>query len=150
MRILKAFVSGLIGALTLTLVHRGAREVIDEAPRADLIGMRFISRKMRQMNIKPKSQKGLYWMTVLDNVLTNTLYFSLVGAGSPRGAWARGAALGTLGGVGAVYLPPQLGLGKAEVQRTTQTQAMMVGWYLLGGLAAAGAYNLLDRYIRDY
>jgi hypothetical protein len=51
--------------------------------------------------------------------------------------------LGLAAGLGAVFLPGPLGLGSAPSNRTTQTQAMTVGWYLLGGLAAGLAYQTL-------
>jgi hypothetical protein len=74
-------------------------------------------------------------------VVSNSLYYALVGVGGPSGALARGAALGALAGLGAVALPPLMGLGHRPGARTVQTAAMTFGWYLIGGLAAALAYR---------
>ena len=54
---------------------------------------------------------------------------------------ARGAALGAVAGLGAVVLPPLMGLGSRPSARTPQTAAMAFGWYLLGGLAAAAVHR---------
>jgi hypothetical protein len=145
MRWFKAIASGLVGALALTIINESARRYIPQAPRTEKLGMRWVSRKFRQLDQPRPDRKSLYWMAFADDIFSNTLYYSVVGAGRPRGAWVRGALLGLAGGVGAVVLPPQLGLGKDATARTAETQAMTVGWYLLGGLAAAAAYNIFDR-----
>jgi hypothetical protein len=45
-----------------------------------------------------------------------------------------------------VALPGPLGLGSEPVARSPARQAMTVGWYMLGGLAAAAVYrSLLER-----
>lgn len=48
-------------------------------------------------------------------------------------------------GIGAVILPPVLGLGSAPTARTRSTPALMVLWYLQGGLVAALVDPLLHR-----
>jgi hypothetical protein len=145
MKLAKALASGLVGALALTLINESARKVIPDAPRTEKLGMRWVAQKFRQMDRPVPDRKRLYWMAFADDIVSNTLYYSLVGAGSRRGTWLRGALLGAGGGLGAVVLPPQLGLGEGPTARTTETQAMTVGWYLLGGLAAAAAYTLFNR-----
>ncbi|GAB3823275.1 hypothetical protein GCM10028895_29990 [Pontibacter rugosus] len=74
-------------------------------------------------------------MALAGDVLSNSLYYSLAGTG--KDAWWRGAILGATAGAGAVLLPGPLGLGEEPSNRTTKTQAMTVGYYLLGGLVAA-------------
>jgi hypothetical protein len=145
MKILKAIASGLVGALTLTLINESARRVHPEAPRAEKLGMRWIAMKFRKADQPVPDRKKLYWLAFTDDLFSNTVYYSLVGAGSRKGAWVRGALLGTGGGIGAVVLPPQMKLGKGPTARSGATQVMTVTWYLLGGLAAAAAFNLFDR-----
>lgn len=149
MKWIKALISGLIGALTLTLVHQSAKKAIPEAPRVDLIGMRAVAKTMRKADVDVPDRDTLYKVSFADHLISNTLYYSLVGAGNRSGAWLRGMLLGALGGAGAVALPPRLGLGEAEVARTTATQTMTVAWYLIAGVAAAAAYNILDLRMRD-
>jgi hypothetical protein len=145
MKILKAIASGLVGALTLTLINEAARRVYPEAPRAERLGMRWVATKFRKLDQPVPDRKKLYWLALTDDLFSNTAYYSLVGAGRREGAWVRGALLGTGGGIGAVVLPPQMNLGKGPTARSSATRVMTVTWYLLGGLAAAAAFNLFDR-----
>jgi hypothetical protein len=145
MRFAKALASGLVGALALTLINETARRVVPKAPRAEQMGMRWVAQKFRKADQPVPDRKSLYWMAFLDDIVSNTAYYSLVGAGNPRRSWLRGLLLGAGGGLGAVVLPPKLGLGEGPTARTTETQAMTVGWYLIGGLGAAAAYRLFHR-----
>jgi hypothetical protein len=145
MRIVKAIASGLVGALTLTLINEAARRVYPEAPHAEKLGMRWVAMKFRKLDQPVPDRKKLYWLALTDDLFSNTAYYSLVGAGRREGAWVRGALLGTGGGIGAVVLPPKMNLGKGPTARANATRVMTVTWYLLGGLAAAAAFNLFDR-----
>lgn len=143
MSLFRNLASGLIGAGALTLLHETARRNIPEAPRMDLLGMRALARMMRAAGREPPDADRLHQVTLVGDLVSNGLYYSLVGAGGPDGALLRGALLGLAAGAGAVLLPGPLGLGTAPAERTTATAAMTVGWYLVGGLAAAAAYRLL-------
>jgi hypothetical protein len=134
-RPLVAFASGVTGAVTLTLVHEAARRVLPNAPRMDVLGMRAIARGMYQLNEQPPGEKDLFRYSLIGDIISNSLYYSLIGTG--RKAWWRGAALGLAAGLGGVFLPGPLGLGAEPSGRTPQTKVMTVAWYLLGGLAAA-------------
>lgn len=138
----QAFSSGLTGALVLTAVHETVRQGSAKAPRMDIYASRGIVRSMRALGQKPPSGDQLYGTAMAGDVLANTLYYSLVGLGKPERAPYRGALLGLAAGVGAVVLPPLMGLGRAPSRRTRSTQAMTVGWYLLGGLVAGASYRL--------
>ena len=94
--------------------------------------------------VTPPSGGRLYGATLAAEVVSNAAFYALVGVGDPRHALRRGAILGLAAGVGAVVLPPIMGLGKNPVRRTPQTAVMTIGWYLAGGLAAAAASRLLS------
>lgn len=139
----QALGSGFAGALTLTAVHETARHQLAEAPRMDVLGMRAIARATEAMGQEPPSDSQLHDLALAGDIVSNSLYYSLIGLGSPERAWLRGTILGLAAGVGALVLPRPLGLGEGPSNRTTATQVMTIGWYLLGGLAAAAAYRLL-------
>lgn len=141
----KTMVSGLIGALTLTIIHETARRLIPEAPRMDLLGMRAISKTLRAVGEPPPERKSLHRAALVGDVLANSLYYSLVGVGRADHTLLRAAVLGLAAGVGGVLLPKPLGLGDAPSGRTSATKLMTVTWYLAGALAAAGAHRLLSR-----
>lgn len=143
--ILPSLGSGLIGAVALTILHETVRRFVPDAPRADILGMRAIKKIMETADAKPPADDELHGWALGGDVVSNTLYYSLIGLSKPENAVLTGAALGLAAGVGAVALPGPMGLGTAPTQRTEATVAMTVGWYLVGGLVTAGAYMWLKR-----
>ncbi|WP_081908939.1 hypothetical protein [Deinococcus sp. YIM 77859] len=137
--------AGLAGALTVTLLNEGARRVLPHAPRMDVIGERALGKSLRGAGVKPPRGEDLYRWTLGADLVSNALYYSLVGAGAPQGAWSRGSALGLAAGLGAVFLPRPLGLGRQPGEQPPLTQLLTVGWYLAGGLAAAATYRAARR-----
>ena len=107
----------------------------------DVLGMRALARMFRGAGSNPPPARELHTLTLAGDVVSNGLYYSLVGSG--KGAWWRGAALGLAAGVGGVLLPGPMGLGEQPSNRTPQTQAMTVAWYTLGGLVAAAVASAL-------
>jgi hypothetical protein len=138
-----ALLGGAAGAAALTAVHQTARQLTKDAPRMDVLGMRAIEQTMRAVDMTPPKGDALYYTTMAGDLVSNSLYYSLVGAGKRGDEWKWGAALGLGAGIGAVVLPPLLGLGSAPSRRTTATAVMTVAWYAIGGLVAAGTARLL-------
>jgi hypothetical protein len=145
MSISRALLSGAAGALSLTAVHQTARGLTNAAPRMDLLGMRALARAFRAADASPPPRGSLYGLTLAGDLVSNTLYYSLVDVGEEGGEWKRGVLLGLAAGAGTVVLPPLLGLGSAPSRRTPETAVMTVAWYTLGGLTAAGAARWLKR-----
>lgn len=142
MEVNKALVSGLAGAVTLTLAHETLRRLVPEAPRMDVLGMRAIAKIMKKAGTQPPDGGALRAWAMAGDVVSNSLYYSLAGTG--KGAWLRGGLLGAGAGAGAVLLPGPMGLGSDPSNRTNITRAMTVGLYLLGGLAAAAVGSALS------
>lgn len=140
---LRAVGSGLAGALVLNAVHESVRQQLAEAPRMDVYASRAIRGSLRALGQEPPTGNGMYAAAMAGDILSNTLYYSLVGMGKSEGAPQRGALLGLAAGIGALVLPPPMGLGTAPSNRTRGTQVMTVGWYLVGGIAAGVAYRML-------
>jgi hypothetical protein len=145
MKPLRALGSGFAGACALTLVHQAARRITDKAPRADILGMRALAKIIRKVDTQSPPDDQLYPLAMAGDLLSNSLYYSLVGAAGGLGALARGTALGLGAGLGALALPGPMGLGSRPTNRTVPTQVMTVAWYLVGGLVAAGTSALLAR-----
>lgn len=139
---LKALGSGLAGALTLTLVHETARRLRDDAPRLDVLGMRAVAKSLKAADVEPPPIE-LHDLALAGDILSNSLYYSLVGFGRRKDAWVCGAALGLAAGIGAVSLPVRLGLGHQPTENPPATQLMTIAWYVAGGLAAAAAYRAI-------
>ena len=136
MKIESALGGGLAGALSLTLLHEAARRVLPSAPRLDVLGMRALAKSLSALEQPVPEQNRLHTAALVGDLISNTLYYSLVGAGESSSARRRGVLLGLAAGIGAVVLPGPLGLGRGPSRRTVATQIMTIGWYLAGGLIA--------------
>jgi hypothetical protein len=137
-----ALLSGLAGATALTLLHETVRRIRRDAPRMDTLGRRAIVAGMEAVGLEAPPQDRLQAVALGGDMVSNTLYYSLVGLGRP--SLARGAAIGATAGLGAVVLPPLMGLGHRPGARTPQTAAMTFCWYLAGGLVAAAVHRGLS------
>ena len=139
-RTLCSMMAGVTGAGTLTLVHQVARSITPDAPRMDVLGMRALRGAYRQLGVECGSDQALERQALAGDMVANSAYYSLVGAGSRESVWARGLALGLVAGLGAVLLPRPLGLGDPPNADRRSTQLMTIAWYVLGGLTAAAAF----------
>ncbi len=148
MAILKALAGGLVGACVITLVHETARRLDKDAPRMDVLGMRAISKTLGLIGEEPPQDKNkLHDWAMASDIVANTLYYSFAGTG--KDALWKGTVLGAAAGAGAVYLPGPMGLGEAPSNRTTKTQVMAIGLYLLGGVVAGSVGCLLGDKAKD-
>lgn len=137
-------VCGVAGAATVTLLNETARRLISNAPRLEELGIRGIAKGLRKTGQDLPSRDTLFWLSLAGDLASNSLFYSLAGRGDSKQVWPRGAALGLLAGLGAATLPEPLGLGRGPTERTPTTRVLTVAWYLLGGLAAAGAAAVFD------
>ena len=138
---LRALASGVAGAVALTAVHETARRTIPHAPRMDVIGRRGIAKSMVALGAEPPHGNRLQTAALAGDVVSNAVYYSLVGLGSnsPRATWRRGLVLGVVAGLGAAFLPPVLGLGRQPGRRGLFTHLLTIAWYTIGGLTAAAS-----------
>lgn len=135
---------GAVGALAVTGLHETARRVSSEAPRMDVLGRRALSKLLwRSGHLPPKKARLQRW-ALLGDLVSNSLFYALIGLFPGRRPIVRGAALGALAGVGGLLLPPLLGLGREPSGATPARKAMTVAWYLLGGAAAGAAYQAIS------
>ena len=104
--------------------------------------MRAIARGTHRLGKRPPSGRTLYRATLAGDLLSNTAYYSTV-ALAGRHATRTGAALGIAAGVGALLLPPVMGLGRPPHAGAWSNRLMTVAWYTLGGLAAGCTYQQL-------
>lgn len=140
---LNALISGFVGAVVLNLVHETARQFSDKAPRVDLLGQQAIAETYRYFDTEPPAKNELYAMALAGDLTSNAAYYSMVGLGGTKNAVLTGAALGAIGGIGAVYLPDKIGLRSRYAAKTPERAAMTIAYYTLGGVVAGVAYSLL-------
>ena len=145
MQLPNALLSGLAGAVALNALHEGAKRIVPNAPRVDLLGEQALSKLLRNFGETPPSGDQLYLATLAGDLLSNAVYYSAVGASKPENAVRTGALLGLAAGAGAVGLPGPLGLSETPTNRTPATAALTIGWYVVGGLVAGLTYRLLAK-----
>jgi len=141
----KSTLGGLAGACTLTLLNESVKKLDKDAPRMDLLGMNAVARLMKGHNILSQTAARLFPVALAGDLVTNSLYYSMAEADNKRSTLIRGSLLGLAAGVGAVALPKSLGLNDEATTRTMKTKVLTVAWYVIGGLVAAAAINLLDK-----
>ena len=141
----RSLIGGFAGALALTFVHETARRMIPRAPRMDTLGRRAIARGLESLGVEPPGDDRLQAMALVGDLVSNGLTYALVGAGSPETAHVRGSLIGSAAGLGALALPPRLGLGEEPERVATGTKVMTFAWYLLGGVVAAEVFRRLSR-----
>lgn len=140
----RAVSAGVAGALMVTGLHEAARRVVPHAPRMDVIGQRALSRSLKALHRRPPRGRQLFRTTLAAELLSNTLYYSLAGAGSRSRRLRRGLLIGLAAGLGAVLLPPRLGLGYPPGEKLPLTPLLTIAWYTAGGLTAALIARQLD------
>jgi hypothetical protein len=139
----RALVSGAAGAFALTALHQFAVEHVPKAPRMDIVGMRALGALLRAARVRLPSQRALYKTTLAGDLAANSIYYAGVGA-LPRHPVAAGASLGLAAGLGALTVPPAVGLGLPPHAWAWSNRLMTIGWYTFGGIAAGAAYSVLQ------
>jgi hypothetical protein len=141
---LASMASGLVGAVALTALHEGTRRVASHPPRMDLPGRRAIKKSLDASGQETRPRAELHRWALVGDIIANTMYYASIGRGAGRGRWGRALVLGTAAGVGAMALPPLIGLGRAPNSQYTSTHWMTLGLYLTGALASAAAANFMN------
>lgn len=136
---------GLAGAIVLNVIHQAAKRFMGNAPHVDEIGKEALSKTIKQAGRTPPVGNRLFLFTLAADVVANAIYYSLVGRAGQKQLLLKGAGWGSLAGIGALALTRPLGLDDRPVNRTTETQAMTVAWYAIGGIAAAYAIKCLNK-----
>jgi hypothetical protein len=144
MKLLTSLAAGFAGAVALTILHETVRRVRpQDAPRMDVLGERGLRKILHLADVPQPGEATAYTATMLGDILSNGLYYSLVGSG--KHSLQRGLLLGVAAGIGGVVLPGPMGLGEAPSNRTPQTKAMTVAWYTIGGLVAGTVAQALRK-----
>jgi hypothetical protein len=143
-RTTRSMLAGAAGAGALTLVHQAARALTPAAPRMDVLGKRALRAAHGTLGAAVPADPNLEREALAGDLVANSAYYALVGAGERRNVWLRGLTLGLAAGLGAVFLPRRIGLGDPPNAGRLDTQLMTVAWYVVGGLAAAAAFAAIE------
>lgn len=145
--IMRSLIAGFAGAAAVTIVHEAARRLSRSAPRMDVLGRETIGRTYEIAGAARPYPQRLQQMALAGDLVSNTLYYSMAGCSAwGLHAMTRGGMLGLFAGVGAVALPPIMGLPAWPTQRSRATQLMALSWYTLGGLVAGGVMMYFEQH----
>ena len=136
---------GLTGAVVLTLLHETVRRLDADAPRLDLIGEEGVNKMLEGAGADPLKGGALYAATLSGDLLANGMYYSVIGQAKDDKLLLRGTVAGLAAGWGALSLTGRSGLNDDPVTRTQKSRMLTLGYYLLGGIAAALTIKALRR-----
>lgn len=143
---IKNLLAGLAGAVALNILHESLKKTSSDMPRVDLLGEEALQKTIQYFGGNLDNKKDLYKVTLAGDILGNTLYYSLIGAGNPKYLWPKVAMMGLSAGIGAVRLPEPMGLDPEPVAKNNQIKALTVGYYVLGAAVTGLVLSLLKKY----
>lgn len=145
MKFIHNLIGGLAGAVALNIIHEVARKLDPDAPQVQLVGEEALSKSIAALGGTPPTGNKLYAATLAGDLVSNALYFSMIGAGKKKSTLLRGAGYGLSAGIGALKLTEPMGLSDAPITKTNKTAILTVSWYLIGGLVAALTIQALNK-----
>ena len=145
MSTLKNLLAGLGGAVALNILHESLKKTSNDMPRIDLLGEEALQKSLNQFGAAIKDPDTLYAATLGGDLISNSVYYSLIGMGNPKNIWSKAVVLGLAAGIGAVTLPKPLELNPQPVAKNTQVKVLTVGYYLFGALVTAGIISMQEK-----
>ena len=139
------YLAGLGGAIALNILHESLKKKGSDMPRVDLLGEEALQKTLQHFDAEIEDKDNLYAATLAGDLISNTMYYSMIGNGGRDYLFTRAIAYGLAAGVGAVTLPGPLGLDDEPVAHSNKTRALTVGYYLAGALVTAGLLSLLKK-----
>lgn len=142
-------VAGLVGAIALNVLHETLKRRLDNAPRIDQLGKEAIAKSTEKIaNYRP-SEKNLYAASLASDLVSNSVFYSLIPSNDSKVLWAKSILYGVGAGLGAVILPKKFGLNDQGVTKTTQTKGLTIAYYLFGALVTAASFSLLKKFSKN-
>ncbi|QEC74754.1 hypothetical protein [Mucilaginibacter ginsenosidivorax] len=134
MKIISSLIGGLAGAAALNLLHQTAKQFVPDAPRVDLVGEEAVFKGLDKVGINPPTGNVPFTATMAADLISNSVYYNLIGFGKKKHLLVAGAASGLTAGIGALKLTKPTGLSDTPITRTHLTKVLTVVWYTFCGL----------------
>lgn len=145
MGLIKNLTAGLIGSLALNLLHETLRKNETNVPKINLLGEEALNKTRIALGQTPiVDQEELYKATLKADLVSNAVYYSLIG-GKSKYIWPKAIFYGLSAGIGALKLPKPLGLDSTPVDETDQMKALTIGYYLFGALVTGLVLKTLSK-----
>jgi hypothetical protein len=142
---LKNLIAGFAGAVALNILHETLKKQSNDVPRVDLLGEDALQRTLNYFGGNIDHKESLYNATLAGDIVGNTLYYSLIGAGNVKYLWPKAVFLGLSAGIGAVKLPKPMGLDETPVAKNDQVKVLTVGYYLFGAIVTGIVVKMFNK-----
>ena len=133
----KNLIAGFAGAVALNILHETLKHKSNNVPRIDLLGENALQKTLGFFGERIGDKDTLYKATLAGDIVSNTIYYSMIGAGDPKYLWPKALFLGLSAGIGAVKLPEPMGLNPRPVAKSDEVKALTVGYYVFGAIITA-------------
>lgn len=130
----KKIIAGFGGALALNILHEVIRKNFTNVPHINEVGEEALLKMTEGTDLKIRDENSLYAFTLAGDVVSNGLYYSAT-------ATNHNLISGLAAGVGAVFLPKQMGLDEQPVAGSDQKKLMTVAYYVFGALVTKLIYD---------
>jgi hypothetical protein len=139
-RVLGSVGAGTLGALAMAGANRLARERWKMGkPGMELVREHILTRAARRLTGRRLRGRDAERIARIGNAVNAGLFYALLLGRRTQRPILRGALGGLIAGVAAVALPAIVDRKARRLE--PRTTAMTIGWYALGGLAAAIAWR---------
>jgi hypothetical protein len=142
---IKNLIAGFAGAVALNILHETLKHRSRNVPRIDLLGENALQKALGFFGEGISDKNTLYKATLAGDIVSNTIYYSMIGAGEARYLWPKALFLGFSAGIGAVRLPEPMGLNPRPVTKSDQVKALTVGYYVFGAIVTALVLKKLNK-----
>ncbi|RZK67609.1 MAG: hypothetical protein EOO95_02400 [Pedobacter sp.] len=140
----KNLLAGLGGAIALNVLHESMKKKDTDMPRVDLLGEEALQKTLSYFGTSISGEDNLYKATLGADLVSNAMYYSMIGGGDPKHVFTRALSIGLAAGVGALTLPEPMGLDPEPVTKTNKTKALTVAYYVAGALVTAGILKVIS------
>jgi len=131
---IKNILAGFAGAAAMNILHETLKNKSDKTPRIDLLGEEALNKGLGLVGEHIDDEKTLYRATLVGDLISNTVYYSLIGSGKQKYMWAKVFFFGLSAGIGAITLPQPMGLRPEPVAENNEKKVLTVGYYLFGAI----------------
>lgn len=145
MKPLTNLIGGLAGAVALNILNETVKRLVHDAPHIDLVGEQAVIKITRKAGMAPPAGESLFIAAIAGDLISNTIYYSLIGRGNGSNIMLKGLGYGLGAGLGALAATAPMGLDDVPITKTETTKILTVAWYVLGGVVAAATIKALKK-----
>lgn len=144
MKLLNGIISGLAGAISVTLLHELTRKIYPGAPRLDRLGEQATAKLIKSAGGNAPSEEKLYGPALVSDVAANALYFGIAAANAKHPV-RTATIMGITAGLGAINLPSKLGLNKEFSAGTKEQKFITLALYTIGGIITGAVVKMMNK-----